>query len=181
MTTKLAIRNSMDTAQKIQHALANGLISAAQIYREYVDAGGDPMALRDHVQMNAAMWRMLDGVAMGAIDSRVFLMPMHVQRALLKMPILAQKRYIEKGVDVVSDDGSAIKIELKDMSQYTASIAFCADGVRSIKQQSAYVRRPVKAVAKALAQWDIVGDKIKFHAESTLSRLDLLRILEKMG
>jgi len=112
MTTKLAIRNSMETAQKIQHALANGLISAAQIYREYVDAGGDPMALREHVQMNAAMWRMLDGVAMGAIDSRVFLMPLHVQRALLKMPLLAQARYIDRGVDVVSSDGSAIKIEL---------------------------------------------------------------------
>ena len=168
-------------AQRIQEALAGGLVEASSIYREFVDRGGDPMELREHIQMNSAMWRMLDGVAMGVIDSRVFLMPMHVQRSLLKMPIKAQELYIEKGVDVVSDDGSALKVELQDMSQATARIAFSAEGVRSIKQQAAYVKRPTQAVSKPLAQWDIVGDKIVFHVESTLSRLDLLRILEKMG
>jgi hypothetical protein len=171
-------------AQQIVGALSGGLVEAARIYRQYVEDGGDPMALRRHVPLGASVWSTLDDVATGRIDPRVMCLPGRVQSAVRMLPAKEQTELIDSGIDVLAGDGSAIRVPLVELTADQADVAFDHGRLRSISAQAAYIHRAVPKVQepdKPRAQFEVRAGKLVVYQPVTLSVSDLHRILAQMG
>ena len=184
MMTKAIVKlNPKTTAQAIVDALASGLVKAAGTYKDYVTAGGDPMALREHAPISADVWKVLDDVAVGRIDPRAFALAPTIARALMRLPVAEQSKLLDSGVELASSDRSKIRRKLSELSISEARMAFGPQGVRTVPQQVAALKvaTPKTFEEKPKAQFEVANGKLIVYCESSFSRLDLIRILGQMG
>ena len=126
--------------ERMKRALLLGLTNAAEVYRECMEAGGDPMALRDQMTMSRENWNILDQIVNNTLEPEILLLPARVIRALSKLPIQEQRRLLKEGVDLAAVDGSAIRRPLKQLTPWEKKVAFTAEGVRTIQEQIAFIK-----------------------------------------
>ena len=157
MTRAITKMDPAATAKRILDALAGGLTEAARIYREYVEHGGDVMALRAEARISTAAWRHLDAVALGRVDPRVFLAAnASTASALAALPVHMQQQVCDEGVEVLSVDGTALRVNVADLTVEQARMVFGMGAVRDLAAQRAYLEseRVTRATTatRALAQ-----------------------------
>lgn len=171
-------------AQAIVAKLAGGLVAAADEYRKFIAAGGDPMELRRYVQIGADMWRTLDDVACRRVDVRVLVLPPRVQSAIRLLPVKEQAKVVENGVYFLAADGATIRIPAAELTVAQARQAIGPDGIRSISAQSAYLKSLTPASAQPKpppVQFEVLGNKLRIYCPVELSMTDIHRILAQMG
>lgn len=172
------------TAQQIVSELGKGLQSAADVYRRYIEAGGDPMELRRHAPVSADLWRTLDDVATGRIDVRLLAAPGTVGRALRMLPKVTQTDAIDNGVELLASDGSAIRVRVHELTSAQSAQVFGPNGVRTVSEQAAWLKGqlPPSAIPKPPpVQFEVKGGKLRVYVPVELSASDLHRILAQMG
>ncbi len=184
MKSQLVTIDPKTTATKIIESLSGGLRNAAEVYRQYVADGGDPMELRKHVPVSASMWRTLDDVATGRIDVRVLCLSAHASSAVRLLPPTTQKQVLDTGVEVITDDGSTIRVPIQEMTPDQARQAIGSGEIRTASQQAAYLKTlkpkdPPKA--KPVCQFEIKGKKLRVLSPVVLDMSDLLRIIGQMS
>ena len=140
--TALVTIDPETVAQRISDAIAGGLTEAARIYRDYVEQGGDVMALRASRPLGTVIWNALDDIACGRIDPRLPAMSATTQRALRVLPAKAQSDIITNGIEVLADDGSALRVSIDSVQ---ARQAIGKDCVLSLAEQAAAKKAPAKA------------------------------------
>jgi hypothetical protein len=173
------------TGLRIVEALAGGLTKAAAIYRQYVEDGGDPMALRRHVPLSGELWRTLDDVAAGRIDVRVCCLPGRVAGAVRALPAQTQTTIIDKGVEVLADDGSGIRVPVQELTPDQTAQVFGPDGVRNVAQQAAWQRiknaTPSNPPMRPHVSFEVKRGKLLVYEPVELSAADLRRLLSEMA
>ena len=184
MTKALVKIDAKATATRIVEALAGGLQAAADIYRDYVAQGGDPMELRRAAPVSADLWRTLDDVATGRIDVRALCLPGAVCRSVRLLPKVTQSSIIDKGVDVLATDGSSLKVRVNELTAVQAAQVFAHDGVRSPAQQAAWLKEQTTShplPPKTHVQFEVRRGKLVVYEPCELSMADLHRLLAQMG
>lgn len=190
--TAVASVNPSEWADRIVSALAAGLVKASEILKEYIAKGGDIMALQGATPINPDVWKQLSDVASGRVDPRLFSYSWEVIRALLPMPREMQTKIIDEGFDVLSTDGSALRVSLKDATKTQRTIAFARDHIRTLPEQKAVASTllappPPPAGSRAYvyasrapegkAQIEVRGGKVYIVGSAVLTAADLLRFL----
>lgn len=182
--TELVKIDAMATALQIVQALASGLQAAAKVYRDYVEAGGDPMELRRHAPVSADLWRTLDDVATGRIDTRLLVAPAAVARPMRLLPKVTQAAMLDNGVEVLAADGSAIRVRVHELTAAQAAQVLGPNGIRSISEQAAWIKANTAAAALPKpppVQFEVKGGKLRIYGPVELTVGDLHRILAQMG
>jgi len=182
MSTKIA-KTPAQTAMMIVEALAGGLSKAAQIYKEFVDAGGDVVALRQSAPVSADLWRTLDDVATGRIDVRVLCLPPKAANAIRLLPPTMQKNVIETGVEVLTSDGTSIKVPVAEVTAKQAEQVFYKHGVRAVSQQAAWLKatKPSAELPRPAVPYEVKAGKLRVYEPVELTASDLHRILGILG
>jgi len=147
-------------ARRMLDALSGGLAAAAKIYADYVAAGGDSEQLRRKLPFTSKVWRTLELVGIGKLDPRVFIYPAHTQKELRNLPVTAQNRLIEEGVDVASStDGTGIRRQLDELTARQARMVFGPRGVRTPDEQRGWLKtqiQPQKSFTKTqTVPWEV--------------------------
>lgn len=168
--TALVKLDPKSTALQIVAELANGLVKAAGVYRRYIEAGGNPMELRRHAPVSADLWRTLDDVASDRIDPRALTLPGTAARAVRLLPRVTQADVIDHGVEVLSADGSTIRIPAAELTAQQSAQAFGPSGLRTASEQAAWVKTQQAASANVVVKaqsrpYDIYRDRVVIHAQ----------------
>ena len=183
MSRAIASIETATIAQQITEALAGGLIKAAQIYKQFVDDGGDAMALRDASPLPAQVWANLEDVATGRVNPKLFLLPANTARAVKRLPITAQTEILDNGVELLAKDESQILVKTKELTPGQAKQVFGQNGVRTISEQAAYIKANIRqpVVIKASTVWEIRKGKLVVLRPTELTMAELHNILAQMG
>ena len=184
MKMSTAIMAPRDVARQIVEALAGGLQAAADVYRRYLEAGGDPMALRPHVPMSADLWRTLDDVAAGRIDTRTLCLPGRAASAIRALPKTTQTEILDGGVDILAIDGSTIRVPVAQLTAAQTAQAFGPNGLRAASEQAAWLKAqvsPAPPPTRHAAQFEVKRGRLVIYEPVELSMSDLHRILAQMG
>jgi len=181
-TAELVKIDPKATALRIVEALAGGLTKAAELYRQYVADGGDPMELRRHAPVSSDLWRTLDDVACGRLDVRTITLPGRVYNAVRLLPKAAQAAVIEKGVEVALPGGDMIRVQAPELTGEQARQVIGPDGVRTPSEQAAWIKKNVATakLAPAPVQFEVKGCTLRIYQPCALTVHDLHRILAQM-
>lgn len=172
------------TALQIVAELANGLVRSAEVYRRYIEAGGDPMELRRYAPVSADLWRTLDDVASDRIDPRALTLPGTAARAVRLLPRVTQSSVLDHGVEVLAADGSTIRVPAAELTAQQSAQVFGPAGIRSASEQAAWVKAqlPPSSIPKPPpVQFEVRGGKLRVYVPVELSASDLHKILAQMG
>lgn len=191
-STAVAIINPNEWANRIVEALAAGLVKAAGLLREYIEKGGDIMALQGATPVNPEVWRQLSDVATGRVLPEVYTLPYDCMRALMGLPPEQQRKAISEGVDVLSQDGSPLRVRIHEATPQQRRLAFARDHLRTIPEQKAVAAtllspppptpgsRAAVLAARApegKAQIEVRDHKVYIVGSAVLDKAELLRLL----
>jgi hypothetical protein len=182
MKTEIIKVDAKETAKKIAASLAGGISQAVAAYKEYVAGGGDPMELRQHCALSAAAWRIIDDIACDRIDMRVMLLPATAQRCIAMLPRVTQTEVIDSGLELLTDDGSTIRVRPSELTGDQSRQLFGPSGVRSSSEQAAWLKGFKRNAVAPLIEhaYEVKHGRLSVFRASSFTVSDLHRILAEM-
>ena len=172
--------NAPEVARLIVEKLSDGIISAAAVYREYVQDGGDPKELRKYASIGDRLRRTLDAVACNRIDVRALVLAPALRAALLRLPVKKQADVLDNGVRVAIAGAPSVIVRVSELTADQIGQVFYRGGIRTIAQQTVW-RREREALNEArrqpLPRFEIKAGLLWVH-RSTTFRLDEIREIQ---
>ena len=187
---KIAKIDPKQTAERIKQALVTGFEEASKIWVEYLDAGGDAVECAKELPLDAPALAVLEEVGRGEVDLGVYLLPIHTQRHLRRLPASEQRQILKDGVEVLASDGSSLRVSVGDLTREQASVVFGgSSGIRSLPSQRAYIESKAteKVVVKEMRdkspvpfEWDTKKKVLRVLPNSTGAEISYRQIQQML-
>jgi len=134
-TTAIAKVDPKVWARKIEGVFSKSADNAGKLYNQYINNGGDVVALRTESSLGDGVWKIVSAIASGRVLAAVFVLPEHVRNALMRETPEVQQQLMDEGVDVLTADGSPRRTAVRILTWEEQRMVFGNDGVRTQPQQ----------------------------------------------
>lgn len=105
-------------------------------------------------------------------------------RRLIRMDYKTQSKYISEPLDVVTESGEILKIDVRNLTSQQAQQVFTNDHIRSPGEQRAWVEsfktRNAVPERKSDVPYRVTGKSLVVMEPCTLTRKDMARLLAEM-
>jgi hypothetical protein len=163
------------------------LLAACKIYVEAIDADETAKEkFREAMpKVSGAMWSRIEKVGRGQVHYMLLCDTSHAACKISKLPYSEQKEVIECGVEVLTTDGTTLKVRPENLTPAMSSQVIAKDHVRDIAEQKAYLES-MKTIAdteskKMTDMWQVKGKMLHVLAPTAFTRQQLVNILQDIG
>jgi len=129
------------------------------------------------------------------MDQRLIFTETKARKKLAAAPKSQQKKALDKGLEVLVDNGEVLRVKIDDLTSNQIKQVFAGDHVRSIAEQKNYIRnrkaqmefaaklnipKVEKEPEKVLPIYEIKKGKLIINKPTELSRKEVFDILSKL-
>lgn len=128
-------------------------------------------------------------VGEGSLNPRLVMNGAPAYARLSLMPVTVQDRVLKDDaveMAVNADSSASIRVPLTELTSEQIALVFCGNGVRSVDEQRAYLKRQEVTSAKPVSRaeafpWVVKKDEVTILRPVTLKHKDIMRILEELN
>jgi hypothetical protein len=158
------------------------MTEACQLYVADIDA--DPTAAdayrAAYPDIPAASWVGFESLGRGAVIPQLLWSRGPGPRALARLPISEQRRYIDSPAKLLTVDGDTLLVATKDMNTKQVRQVFASDHVRTLGEQRAWLESQRKPEAPQPLGFEVKNNKLIVREPIEFTRKQLQQILAGM-
>lgn len=155
---------------------------AAKVYVEAIDA--DEEAANEFKAAFPGIphgaWAGFEAVGRGWLDRRLLWGGGNAAGALKRLPLSQQSKSLDRGVEVLAADGSALLVKVEDMTNAQIKQAFASDHLRNLSEQRAWLeskRQKDTEPPSVEMPYEVRKGRLVVNEPTTFTRQDIARIL----
>jgi hypothetical protein len=182
--------------EKFKEAWSQGmtsLVAACVVFVETIDAipDGRKLFVEALPEIPHGMWNRFESVGRGHLHPKLFFETGASYGKLIQYPISEQKKAIERGVDVLSADGTTLIIQIKNLTPEQTKQVFDYNHVRSIPEQKAWIEsckseelsaaRRAKRPKPITHRYDAKSKELVVLQPCTFSLREIVKMLREAG
>lgn len=170
------------TASQITLNLESGMAEASRIYLQYILAGGDPQALRRHLDVSNECWEFIDACAAKRVVPSAWYMIPSVRNHFRKLPYDIQVQVIGcRYVNVLSAENKMIRTKVFDLTASQAYLVFSEKGLNTKEEQrDIRDKLPTGVPPGERPAWEFLFKPLRVKVNRMLSLRDADIMLKQM-
>lgn len=176
--------------EEFKQAWAQGIesiIAACDIYVETIDK--DKNAKKQFMdampKINSSGWSLIENIGRGNTYHGLLFDQSSISDKLIRLPYSEQKSAYESGIEVLTDNGDVLKVNIENLTTEFTKQVFAKKHIRDIAAQKAY-RESMKINIKLESEkpkelWTIKNKQLVTFGPCSFTRQQLLNILQDIG
>ena len=163
------------------------LLKASQTYVKAIDSDEKAKELFKAAfpKMSNVAWSRIESVGREQMHYTLLCDTSAAAEKVRKLPYSDQKAVIESGVDVLTVDGTTLKVKTENLTAEMSRQAIARDHVRTVPEQKAYIES-LKTIVSIEAKkpkdlWQVKNRLLQVHAPTAFTRQQLINILQDIG
>lgn len=186
MNDKVSINNHLEQfGEKLKLGMS-AIRDAAEIYvkalRQYSFA--QRRFEERYPDIKKDTWQRLRDIGSGKLVPEAMMFRPVAAQTYRALPIKTQKALISGSVDLALNDGTVVNVPYARLSDSQCGVVVnVSEGkIRSIEEQREILKKNLKPKRKRVAKkgYRVIGDTVKFFADTILTVMDIERILAEM-
>jgi len=199
MSKIVKFKTVTEVAMAIQQELEkaeDAILLASKIYVSYIDdEKAKVRELKELLGFSYETYVSMERIGRGIMDQRLIFTETKARKKLAAAPKSQQKKALDKGLEVLVDNGEVLRVKIDDLTSNQIKQVFAGDHVRSIAEQKNYIRnrkaqmefaaklnipKVEKEPEKILPIYEIKKGKLIINKPTELSRKEVFDILSKL-
>lgn len=192
MTTAIINQPEIDKEEifaRIRAAISAGMsqwVEAGKDINKLVDSGVQTQEIAERLKVPDVVVSKLSKLGHGTLMPQLLFSSYPAVAPIGRLPSSTQKDVLEKGVEVLTDDGQVLIVSAENLTTQQCRQVFSLGTVRTLAAQRAWMesertRLALSSIPEVHANYRVKGGKIIINAPCQLTQKDLARMMAEIA